>query len=238
MKFFFLFFVCFSPLFSQGTAYFIPPKGWKEIDPNSLTPFVQMGYVGKGASSFAPSINIAEESVGTISQKEYLDIVKKLHTANPSTSWRRLGPLQTKIGKAELTEITIQNSGSKIKMLQCIFLRDGQAHIITGASDGTEFGKFRKIFTSVFLSFNVTTDLVRELKDPTREQKIGQYFTHLTSLLQKATVSEKEKKANVLDFHAYLTNECPEQGSYWHYLVLKELERKVRPPQSAISSLK
>mgnify|MGYP001800005905 CR=1 FL=1 len=210
-------------LLEATTAYFTPPESWKEVDPKHLSPLVQMGYVGKGKEGFSPSINIAKEPIDQMSQKEYLQIVKKLHKDHPGTSWRHLGSLQTQSGKADLTEITVENHLGTVKLLQCIIAKNGYAHILTGASSSKEFGKFRQIFTQSFRSFAVVQDLMEAIQNPAKKTAVQQKLLSLKQLL-KSSISAKEKEKAALGFHQYLVDECKEQGKYWQYLMIKQLQ--------------
>lgn len=224
MKPFLVFFVLPLFLLAQPTAYFHPPETWKEMDPRSLPSSIKIGYVGKGKKHISPSINLATEDITGMSQQEYTDLVKNLHKSNPLTSWRKLGSLKTLAGKAHLSEITRENPAGKIKMLQCILVKDKLAYVMTGGSSPEEFGALRKEFLSCFQSLTLSQDLLKDLNDSTKESKIAYRMEQLKKMLQGKNVSRKTKEKNLLDFYDFLSKECSEKGAYWRYLVVKSLK--------------
>lgn len=193
------------------------------MHPKNLTSFVQMGYVEPRRASFAPSINIAEEEVEDCSQKEYVQIVQDLYANKKSASSRKLGAIKTKVGRADLLEVTMQKGSFTVKMLQCILVRKGKAHIMTGACLDKEWSALRPAFVEAFRSFKVVEDLLEDLSDPSRKEKIEKTLQTLASILQDPSFPQKAKEDKVLEFHAHLAKECKEQGSYWHYLVVQKL---------------
>jgi len=211
----------------EKISYFTPPENWQDADPKLLAPMVKMGYFGKGNTEFHPSINIAIEKIDDTSLKEYVKVVKKIHTSNRTTTWRNLGKFQTQAGKAQLTEITTKNQMGIIKMLQLIIVHEDHAYILTAAARKEEFVTFRNSFIKAFRSLKLTDDLFNELKDEKRKEVLLSHLHEIKDLCLNEEAEENTKKKKLLLFHSHLVTEYKDMGAYWQYLVLKQLHDDV-----------
>jgi hypothetical protein len=207
-----LFFLALLPLF-------IPPSNWECKKPKDLSSYVQVGFIGKGSSSFHPSINFAKESV-TVSLKEYVKAVKKIHSTEPQTSWRDLGKFKMKAGEGRLTEITTASPYGNIKMLQALFVQDATAYILTGAALAKEFAQFQNEFLSTFRSFSLISDLFDPLTQGKKEQ-FDALFATWDNVLE-----EEAREKEWLTLQKAITR-CPEMGTHWNFLVLEKGHTKI-----------
>ncbi|MBI5345915.1 MAG: hypothetical protein HZB76_02075 [Chlamydiae bacterium] len=162
IKYILIFVACFT-LFSKGFSAqnelsFTPPKNWSAIDPKTLPIFQKntMGYVGKAKNGIRPSINLTYEEI-SIPFDEYLKIVDSQRDADPNSSWKKLGILQTPFGKANLSEICIKTTSGDMSLLQAIWHKDKIVYVMTGACLKEEFMLHYKEFVSSFESLNLTS---------------------------------------------------------------------------------
>ena len=157
MKFVFysFFWIMIASATAQTTASFEPPKGWQQADSSKteLPPLVKIMVVGKSEAGFPPSINLTTAKYdGTLT--EYLDIVKK-RPIQGRKEWKNLGYIQTKSGKASLSQSLSCNQWGEVKQLHMIFVQDSQVYILTAASLKSEFTKHYKNFYDAFTSFQL-----------------------------------------------------------------------------------
>lgn len=220
----FLFFPLLS-LFAETFCYFIPPSDWECADPSFLSSHVEVGFFGKGATSFHPSINLAIEEVGDISLKEYVKIVKEIHQSDRATEWRDLGKFKTAAGTSQLTEITTQTRWGEIRMLQLLMVANKKAYVLTGAMAKEEFALFRNPIIKSFRSLSFTTSLIDSVADPVKQAKIKEAYAELASVYRQKEGEDlkvKQKTAREL-LQKCVLNECKEMGAYFQIVLLKEL---------------
>lgn len=213
--------ICFFSYLSLSASLpcFLPPANWEAATPNSLSSYVQIGFVGKGSSEFRPSINLATEEVD-VPLKQYVKAVKKIHAEETHTSWRDLGKFMMQAGEGRLTEITTSSPWGEVKMLQALFVKDHTAYILTGAALKQEFAQFQADFLKTFRSLSLLQDLFSPLPLKKKEQ-FNQLFAKWNDSL--AEESRKEEWLNLQK----ATTSCPEMGAYWQFLVLKEGRTKI-----------
>ncbi|MEX1012521.1 MAG: hypothetical protein WD595_05205 [Waddliaceae bacterium] len=137
---------------TQESISFTPPKGWHLADKKDLPPSVEFMVIGNG-SPFPPSINLATESFSG-SMEDYLGIVKKINQENRS-EWKRLGQVQTKAGKAELSEAIQMTQWGQVKMMHAMFIKNGTMHILSAAALKDEFPKFYQEFFAAIRSLEI-----------------------------------------------------------------------------------
>ena len=220
MKYLLLF---LAPLLSYASPIplFYPPAGWECAFPENRSPCIQIGFLGKGSSSFRPSINLAiEEFDGTLPQ--YLKAVKEIHLSEKGVSWRDLGKFTTKSGEGRLTEIEKISPFGAIKIQQMIFVSDKSAYILTGAATKTDFLKHQEIFLKAFQSLNLTGNLFSPLPLE-RQKKFEQFFSEILQNEPKRA----EKEAKWADLQKLVLQEESQMGSYWQFLVLKSGREKI-----------
>ena len=212
----------FFPLFlCSAIPLFIPPQGWECALPQNLSPCVQIGFLGKGAHPFRPSLNLAIEEID-VSLKGYLKAVKEIHLATPQTTWRDLGKFITASGEGRLTEITMTTAGGDVRMLQMIFVKRNIAYILTGATLKDEFLQFQETFTKAFQSLRLLDDLF----SPLNSEKKQQFENNFTALGQSIT-NESEREKQWIDWQKLVFQEAQELGSYWQFLALKSGREKL-----------
>jgi hypothetical protein len=196
------FFLVFIPVFIQADiSMFTPPKAWSLVDDSLLAPHVKVGFFTKSKQEFCPSINLSEEKI-TITFKQYLKAVQKIHESDPKNRWRSLGEIPTKEGNAALSSIDTETSLGKIRLLQMIFCKGETAYILTGASLLEDFSKYQKEFLNAFKSFRLMPDSILEEKAES-----------IASTLNKDSTKEIQKA---------LKKET-EEGGYFQLLLLKKL---------------
>lgn len=200
--------------FLAFVPYFTPPTHWECIKPKEISPYVQIGFIGKGSSEFRPSINFATEEVD-VPLKEYVKAVKKIHTQESKTSWRDLGKFKMQAGEGRLTEITTSSPWGKVKILQALFVNEGTAYIITGASLAQEFVKVQSEFLNTFRSFSLLPNLFSLLSEETKS-KFEKIFSD----------SNNTREIRWENFQQAASN-CSEMGNFWHFLALKEGYSKI-----------
>jgi hypothetical protein len=201
-------------IFLASLPLLSPPPQWECAKPKELSSYVQIGFIGKGNSSFRPSINLATEEVD-VSLKQYVKAVKKIHCDEPHTSWRDLGKFTMQAGEGRLTEIDTASPWGKVKMLQALFVKDSTAYIITGASLKEEFLTFQKDFLDTFRSFSLIADLL----SPLSKEKKAQFNALFTNCSQPP--EERWKKMQTL------AADCTDLGAHWNFLLLQEGHSKI-----------
>lgn len=213
--------LCFFSFLSLSASlpHFLPPTNWQAATPSTLSSYVQIGFIGKGASEFRPSVNFATEAVD-VSLKQYVKAVKKIHAEEVNTSWRDLGKFMMQAGEGRLTEMTSASPWGEVKILQALFVKDGTAYIITGAALKQEFEQFQLDFLKTFRSFSLLQDLFSPLPSEKRT-KFDALFTKWNEVLAEE-IQEKQWQ----DLQKEIVN-CSEMGAYWQFLVLKEGHAKI-----------
>ena len=213
-------------LFSVPQAYFHPPEGWQIADPKTYAPSVRIAFLLPRKGGFTPSLNLAEEE-GVMDLDDYAEAVRKIHSSDPKNRWRKLGSLQTRSGKALLTEIETQSNTRPIRLLQLLFLHEQSAYILTAAAPREEMGSLGKTFLNAFKSFTITENLLESI--PEKERREALYQTLLE-------FKEKSKESRFQEevwnpFQKRFLSEFNDMGAYWQLLLLKyfqeELKKKV-----------
>ncbi len=210
-------------LVAHPIPIFHPPSDWECALPENHSPFVQVGFVGKGSSAFRPSINLAIEDID-ISAQQYLKAVKEIHTADPGTTWRDLGKISTSAGEGRLTEITTRSSIGEVKMLQMILVKEKKAYILTGATIKADYLKLQDLLTKTFKSFSLIPSLLSPASTDHAEQ-IAALFSAVGE--DVPDLIEKQKAARWERLQEIVLKESPKLGRYWQFLVLSEGYEKI-----------
>lgn len=137
-----------------GAAVFNPPEGWHAAVKEALPPIVQIMVIGKGDSTFPPSLNLGVDPFkGTL--KEYLANMKAINDAQ-NIEWKELGTITTQAGQASLSQVDMKSEWGELRMMHAVILKEGNAYVLTAAALKEEFPKFYKdFFTSMrSLRFN------------------------------------------------------------------------------------
>jgi hypothetical protein len=188
--------------------------------PENLSSCIQIGFLGKGSSSFRPSINLAIEEVD-VDLKQYLKAVKEIHLTEPKTTWRDLGKFKTLSGEGRLTEISNFSPLGEVKILQMILIKDQNAYILTGAASKVDFLRFQDVFVKSFQSLQLTKDLFAPLPIGEKEN----FETFFTSL-QKSNL-DPILQAKQWDALQTMVAGKMEMGNYWQFLILKMGREKI-----------
>lgn len=160
------------------SAMFTPPKDWRVADREALPPHVQIMVVGKGKSSYPPSLNLATEKFSG-SLRDYLKIVKQINEAK-KILWKDLGTVRTIAGNANLSQIETSTEWGQVKMMHAIIVKDRVAYILTAAALKDEFPDFYKNFFSSIQSLRINNDLYETIND----QKLRSKFKNSNQNLE------------------------------------------------------
>ncbi|MBI3508761.1 MAG: hypothetical protein HY069_03935 [Chlamydiia bacterium] len=195
-------------------AYFKPPEHWQMMDPNHLSPNVEVMFLGQPENNFCPSINLAmEETEATL--KEYFKGVKEYHKNAKEETWRDLGKFAFSCGEGRLTEITTQSPSGELRMLQAIFVKNKKAYIVTTASLKSEFMKHQGGFLEAIRSLTIVNDLFEAIPNPEEKTKIETVFTTLGKDLSSSDSQWEE-------WQKLLEQSTAQMGEHWHFLALKK----------------
>ena len=141
---------------TPGALLFTPPEGWEAAGPEELPFTIHWMVVGKGLSSYPPSINLGIEPYqGTL--KEYLKLVKAINLAQ-GTPWRDLGTMRTQAGSGSLSQADIETEWGTVRLMHLIFLRSGRIYIVTAAALKEEFARFYSLFFQAMKSVRFNPD--------------------------------------------------------------------------------
>lgn len=194
-------------------ALFTPPSGWEIAQLKNPSPYVKIGFLGKGSNEFRPSINLSMEDEVDLSLKEYVKTVKELQMEENSSQVRDLGPFPMKCGQGRLLEITNSSPWGDIKVLQVLFVEEKKAYILTSAVLKEDFLQFQKQILESFRSLTLTDDLFSQIQDVDKRKSFSAFFSHLgTSEKKDLEWEDLQKQAS----------EFSELGSYWIFLLLQE----------------
>jgi len=199
---------------------FDPPSGWQFALPTSLPSCIQIGFFGKGSTSFRPSINLAIEEVD-VGLKEYVKAVKEIHLSEPGTTWRDLGKFKTRSGEGRLAEIGMTNAFGPIKMLQMIVVKEKTAYILTAATHRNDFLRVQETILQAFQTLRLEPDLFSPLPEGKRK-RFDEFFSQIGQALESG-----ERDAKWADLQRLALQEAPEMGEYWQFLVLKAGREKL-----------
>lgn len=204
-------------------CYFIPPAGWEIAKLTNPSPYIQIGFLGKGSTAFRPSVNLAFEDVD-VNLKEYVKAVKKIHLADPNTKCRDLGKFNMRAGEGNLLDITVSSPQGEIKQLQALFVKDSKAYILTIAVLKDDLPQLRAEMIQSLQSLNLIPNLYAPL-DETQKKELEDFFVRLEN-----ESSSDGKKKQLEKMQKTLAEKYAQIGPHWHYLVLTEGIAKITPP--------
>lgn len=156
----------------EDVASFTPPPGWNLADPKSvnLPPRVQVMVIGKGASTFPPSMNLSSEPYqGTL--KQYLQIVKGINQEKGS-EWKDLGQIRTQAGPASLSQVDTKSQWGEVRLMHTILLKNGKIYILTASALKSEFSLYYQDFFNAMRSFRITNNLYDLITDNKRKVEL------------------------------------------------------------------
>lgn len=214
-----LLFLALFSLLEAKHCTFVPPTDWEIAHLKKASPFIKIGFIGKGSTDFRPSINLATEEVD-VSLKEYVKAVKELQMGDPQTKWRDLGVFQMKGGAGKLVEMTNSSPYGEMKVLQAFLLKDQKAYILTAAVLKDDFAKLQSELLKSFRSLDLISDIWSPIADRLEREKFQQLFTSL------GTHQEKETEWQQLQEEVQTNSSL---GPYWQFMALQEGRAKIYP---------
>lgn len=223
MRIRFCLFFLFSTLFSDPIALFIPPEGWECVKPKNLPESIEIAFLKKGLIRFSPSLNLSKEKV-SVTFKEYLRSVKKLHERDLKVEWNDLGEFSCGAGKGNLADIRTPSAGGELRMLQAIIMKDGWAFILTGAAKREDFPAERGIFLKTMRSLTVVPDLFAAIPDEKKRRDLKKTYDSLN-----LCESEEERALRWKSLPGLLS-EYETLGMYWLFLALREGHERIFSP--------
>lgn len=229
-----------APLFSKDPFYyFVPPQKWLVVDPAKLGKSVQIGFVANSKRPIKPSLNLATESA-SVSLSDYINAVKKQHTANKKNRWSEIGYIETKAGPAHLSQIDIKSECGNLRSLQCILIKNSTAYIMTAVAPKDEFLDYHNSFLKAFESFTVYTDINSSLSS--KEEKES-YHAELDKLKKEWNVFLSTRAKNIpaetlfldkrfqkdawKDFEKFLQNRFESKGLFWQVMAVKDARNEL-----------
>ncbi|MBX7067490.1 MAG: hypothetical protein K1X28_09695 [Parachlamydiales bacterium] len=199
-------------------ALFTPPAGWEIAQLKNPSPFVKIGFLGKGTGEFRPSINLATEDDVDVSLKEYVKTVKELQMAENSSQVRDLGPFPMQCGQGRLLEITNSSPWGDIKVLQVLFVQEKKAYVLTAAVLKEDFLHFQKEILKSFRSLTLADDLFSQIADTQKRSTFLDFFSKL---------GQSEKKDSDWENLQKQASQFADLGPYWVFLLLQEGHAKI-----------
>lgn len=204
----------------------MPPTNWEAALPKKDDPYVQIGFVGTGSTSFRPSINLTVEEEVDLSLKEYVKAVKEIHTADPKTKYRDLGSFRTMAGEARLIELTSPSAWGEVNMLQALIVKDKKAYILTAALLKQDVASLQKSVLASLQSLRFQEDLFSSLSDPQESASFRSFFQTLGQFAPDKD-REKQQKSQWEQLQKETSTYADQQGTYWQFLVLTEGKAKI-----------
>jgi hypothetical protein len=139
----------------EDIVLFTPPIGWHLADSDLLPAHVQAMVIGKGPSSFPPSMNLSWEPYkGTL--RQYLKIIKNMNSAQ-GYEWKDLGTIRTEAGNASLSQVDTKTQWGDVRLMHVVLLKNGKIYILTASALKNEFSIFYKDFFSAMRSLKLGT---------------------------------------------------------------------------------
>jgi hypothetical protein len=223
-------------------CFFKPPQGWEIADPKDLSPRVKIAFLTNTGKGFCPSINLTVEKT-SVSLPDYLKAVRSIHEQNRNNQWRALGRVRTEAGLAQLTEIDTTTEWGPVRMLQLILLKDGHAYVLTAAALREEFSNYYKEFQAAFRSMTLSSDLLSNIPQLERREKLKRKQEYLLASAKKAltTLATPEnlledplfQKKHWLPFQKSILNNFGDMGAFWQILALRNAQEKLLSLPSA-----
>jgi len=209
----------------HSICYFVPPSGWEIAKLVNPSPYIQIGFIGKGSTLFRPSINLALEEVD-VNLKEYVKAVKEIHLSDPNTKCRDLGKFEMQAGEGRLLDITCTTAHGEIKQFQGLFVKDNIAYILTIAVLKEDLPKYQSEMIKSIQSLSLIPDLYTPLADPQQRTELKDFFVKMESDLP-----QESKKKQLEEMQKRLVEKYSQIGPHWQFLVLNEGVSKINQSQ-------
>lgn len=199
----------------EPIVLFTPPQGWHLTDPTTLTPHVRCMVVGKGTSSFPPSLNLSSEPYkGTL--REFLKIVKNINTSK-GDEWKDLGTIKTKAGLASLSQVDTPTPWGEKRLMHVIIVKEGQVYILTASALKSEFPSFYNAFFASMKSLNIVKDpydLIANLEDKKLLRKAADHIVEKWKEIASKTQIENPQMSSE-ELHTQVFAKAEFQNSVW-----------------------
>jgi hypothetical protein len=229
----------------EGIVLFTPPAGWHLAEASALPANVRVMVVGKGPSSFPPSLNLSSEPYkGTL--KQYLKIVKNMNDAQ-GYEWKDLGNIQTQAGTGNLSQVDTKTQWGNVRLMHVILVKNGRVYILTASALKDEFSIFYKDFFAAMRSLRIAQDAYEMVSDSQQRSQLKSAADKLqtqwkTLLAQKQkensqmklselqqTVFNSEEFQNTIwnPFKEMLKQKYQPLGEEWRTLFLQKLENQL-----------
>lgn len=228
-----------------GAVLFSPPENWFLADPKALPAHVKIMVVGKGASEYPPSMNLATEKYnGTL--KQYLKIIKTINENN-GYEWKDLGTIRTEAGEASLSQVDIKSKWGTERLMHVIMLRDGTVYILSAAALKDEFPKFYREFFTAMRSLRINKSVYDMVADNTRrtslQRTVGElkhtwkaYYQRFKmqgtvqpgqDLVEASFASKEFQEKYWTPFKTTLTRDYADMGNSWQQQMLDHAQDEI-----------
>ena len=198
-------------------CYFMPPSGWEIAHLKNPSPYVKIGFIGKGSTEFRPVINLATEEVD-VPLKEYVKAVKEVHLEDPGMKWRDLGKFVMQGGTGRLIEITNSSPWGELKILQAILIQGDTAYILTASVLKEDFLTLQEDIVNSFKSLNTIPELWTPISDAAKREEFKELL---------ASLGKSEEKNEEWEIFQGQVGSLAQLGPYWQFLALNEGHRRI-----------
>lgn len=237
-----------------GIITFTPPSDWLLVDRQHFTPAVILMVVGKGQSSFRPSMNLTSQAYGG-TLKQYLQKIKDINQTQ-GYEWKDLGKINTGAGPASLSQVDTQTKWGEVRQMHLVLLKNNTIYILTAAALRTEFSSYYKEFFNSMRSLKINKDVFESIPTPQRKkflktayEKVKEQWTLLFAqattesddvnvdlrLIHKERLFESERFQNTAwhPFEELISKEFSDLGPQWKDLTLHNLKEELFKNESS-----
>lgn len=224
---------------AESFYYFVPPSNWKVVSPDKLPPSVKIGFVANSQKTFKPSLNLALETTKA-PLEDYVKAVKKKHLASRKNRWSELGYVETRSGKAHISQIDTKAECGDIRTMQCILKNEDNFYIITAMALREEFVNYHDVFLKAFETLSVTDSALSTIKDAfqkkTYQQEVAKVLSSWKAFLsqgkketnlEKAFSNKAFQKKNWKAFEKTLSKVFKEEGTFWQIMAASEIKNSL-----------
>lgn len=211
-----------------GAITLKPPSGWKGAKQDDLPPRVKMMIVGKGRGYYPPSINIGVEPYrGTL--KDYLLMVKRVNESLGS-QWKDLGKVQTKSGKASLSQVDMNTEWGPVRLMHVILVKNRTVYVVTAGALKEEYSLHYKDFFNAFSSISLNPDVFDLVHDQKKQSRLLIAYNQLIKIYDSNPKefefeSAAFQKKHWEPFVAFLQQDFQSMGSDWIHHTKQKIYR-------------
>ena len=195
----------FSLYAEKEYCYFQAPASW-DMQLFTCDDPVEVGFLGPANDTSRPNIYLSEEEVDC-TLAEYVTSVKNLYKNNPHFTFKDIGALNTKSGKAHLAEIESTTKIGVIKMLQCIIVKDKRAYVLTGANAKKNFTDTHLEYLKTFKSAQISKKPLEFITGADLQKSVTELVDTAVSTKELASLLDQKKELSpylkklLIDFH-------------------------------------